>query len=127
MQLNKFTNNIDDPLHTNGFAAAAKRSGGMGASGPQSFNKRLHIERNRSNVNRYHDSMIANGHHRERQQLRSSASPFDRPVEHEPAAPTAMRGTPMRRPGGRLIADVVKPTPRQRFSEPTNRPYNPYQ
>ncbi|HEV7951777.1 MAG TPA: hypothetical protein VGO98_00155 [Candidatus Saccharimonadales bacterium] len=126
MQLNKFTNNIDDPIHTNAFAAVVKSSGGTGATGPHSFSRRLHIERNRQNVNRYHDSMIANGHHREREQHRFNTDPFNRTEGDGEDARDASRGAAVRRPGGRLISDIVRPVTRPKFSEPPTRGFNPY-
>lgn len=124
MNLNKFTNNIDDPLHTSVFAAAAKSSGGMGANGPQSFERRLHIERNRRNVNRYHDSMVANYHHRESDSRRISPS-VERP-DITPDQQTGRGGITPRRINGGLSPGVVTPTMRPRFTEPPTRGYNPY-
>ena len=125
MFLNRFTNNIEDPLHTNGFAAAAKKSGGVGSTGPQSFRQRLHIERNRQNVNRYHDSMIANNHHREKQYQRLNGDGSNR-VDSDASAQNDTDGMSTRRPVGRVMSDVIKPTVRPRFNEPPTRGYNPY-
>jgi hypothetical protein len=127
MNLNKFTNNLDDaPLHSSGYAEVSNNKQ-IGATSPQTFSQRLHIERNRQSVGRYHDSMIANGHHRNMHYQRAAVSPAPMRSE-QPEATTRpfTNSRTIRRPAGGLISDVVKPTMRQSFSEPPARGYNPY-
>lgn len=129
MSINKFTNNLDDAtLHSNGFAEASKSNLIGATSSPQSFNQRLHIERNRTSVGGYHHSMLANGHHRNSHYQRADvAAPSVRPSSTQVSATRTNTGSTFatRRPGG-LISDVTRPAPRQNFSEPPARGFNPY-
>lgn len=125
MFLNKFSNNLDDtPLHSSGYAEVA-RPNKIGSMSPQSFTQRLHIEKNRQSVGKYHHSMIASGHHRNTHYQRAITSTPARPdgQSADPRANTTSQST-YRRPG-RVMSDV-KPIARQGFSEPTGRSYNPY-
>ncbi len=125
MFLNKFTNNLDNaPLHSSGYAEVA-RPNKIGSMAPQSFNQRMHVERNRQAVGKYHHSLIANGHHRSGHYQRSYAMPARPGAESTDASATEPATSSYRRPE-RLIADV-KPVTRQSFNEPTGRGYNPYQ
>jgi hypothetical protein len=125
--LNKFNNNFEDtPLHSSGYAEIA-RPKKIGSMAPQSFNQRLHIEKNRQAVGKYHHSMIANGHHRHANYQRTMDVVAPRADAVQPSTPPAgvNRRSSYRAPN-RLIADI-KPVARQNFSEPTGRSYNPYQ
>lgn len=125
MFTNKFNNNLDDtPLHSSGYAEIA-RPKKIGAMSPQSFNQRLHVERNRQAVGTYHHSMIATGHHRNGHYQRMDITPAMRPNSGEVSAPRSRPDAPGFRSQNRLIADI-KPA-RQNFSEPPSRGYNPYQ
>ena len=128
MGINKFTNNLDDAtLHSNGFADASQSNSVGATSSPQSFAQRLHIERNRQSVGGYHHSMLANGHHRNSHYQRVDVmTGSSRPGSEVPAARTgAGNSFAPRRPGG-LISDVARPAPRQSFTEPPARGFNPY-
>ncbi|MDB5187226.1 MAG: hypothetical protein JWM07_698 [Candidatus Saccharibacteria bacterium] len=130
MSINKFTNDLDDAsLHSNGFADVSRPINPIGASvSPQSFNQRLHIERNRKSVGGYHHSMLANGHHRTLHFQRDAGIPVPtRPglSSEQPVDPRTNTGMPARRTGP-LISDVVKPTMRPSFREPPTRGFNPY-
>jgi hypothetical protein len=126
MNSDERTDNPDEiSLHSNRFAEAAKKSQ-LGVFSPQSFNQRLHIERNRQSVGRYHDSMLANGHHRSLHYQRgnvqvSPVRPGVDPTKH-PQADNRFG----QRPSGGLIADVTKPSSGPSFIEPSARGYNPY-
>ena len=127
MNINKFTNSLDDTsLHSSGFADVASSSQ-IGARKPQTFNQRLGIERNRQSIGRYHDSMLANGHHRNMNYQRlgttSSSSRTDSGSLGRPDS-TSRAG---QRPGSGLISDVSRPVMRPNFTEPPARGYNPYQ
>jgi hypothetical protein len=118
-------NSNEISLHSNGYAEAAKKSQ-LGVFSPQSFNQRLHIERNRQSVGRYHDSMLANGHHRNLHYQRANVEVS--PIRPE-VGPTKRPEADNRfgqRPSGGLISDVTKPSAGPSFIEPSARGYNPY-
>jgi hypothetical protein len=128
MNINRFANNIDQtPLHSSGYAEVARKNK-IGAYSPQTFNQRLHMERNRTSVGGYHHSMLANGHHRSGQYQRMdvTASPVRPGAEAVNPRGNQVDASAGRQPG-RLISDVTRPMPRQNFSEPQTRGYNPYQ
>jgi hypothetical protein len=125
--LNKFTNNLDDtPLHSNGYAEVAN-TGSFGVVTPQTFNQRIHIENNRTSVRKYRDSMIGHGHHRNSHYQRVDiANATSRPVVVNDSTIASQRNPTPRRAATRAIAAVAKVPPRQGFSEPSRREYNPY-
>lgn len=126
MNINRFVNNIDEtPLHSSGYAEVARKNK-IGAYSPQSFNQRLHVERNRSAVGGYHHSMLANGHHRNShyQRVDIFTTPT-RPNSDQPATRVDMSNAAISRQPGRVISDVIRPA-RQSFKEPPTRGYNPY-
>jgi hypothetical protein len=121
MKINKFANGIgstNELFHSNGVAQTNNAS--LGSMSPQSYQQRLRIERNRSEVNKYRDSHIA--------QNRRRITPLIRVQEPEtptPTSPQAMRSTPLSRtysPGSRPMAQI----PHLTFREPPPRSYNPY-
>lgn len=125
MNINKFTNDIDNPFHSNGYAQAA-RGNEIGSTSPQSFNQRLHIEKNRTAVRKYRDSMLVHGHHREKHNFRMNALQRPDSSNVESAAPHAAARVQPLRSSRPLISDVITPATRPRFSEPPTRSYNPY-
>ncbi|MDB5168482.1 MAG: hypothetical protein JWO55_740 [Candidatus Saccharibacteria bacterium] len=126
MDSDKRTDGTNDiSLHSSGYAEAAKKSQ-MNVFSPQSFNQRLHIERNRQSVGRYHDSMLANGHHRNLHYQRANLEALPiRPEVNSTQRPDVEDRFSRRSVGG-LISDVVKPANRPNFIEPSVRGYNPY-
>ena len=132
MNINHFTDGIDNPpFHSNGYAKAANGND-IGAASSQSFTQRLHVERNRRHVRKYHNSMIANGHHRHSQFHRIDV------VNNAPERPeqpgvssrsTSIQGkSPLsgRSGVGRSISGFTRPVNRPSFSEPSTRGFNPY-
>lgn len=63
MDIHKFVNlnQSGSSFHTSGYAEVA-HGNAMGATSAESFQRRRHLERNRTSVRRYGDSMIAGGH-----------------------------------------------------------------
>jgi hypothetical protein len=117
MSLNKFTNNLDStPLHSSGYAEVAA-GGSMGSVSSQSFAQRRQIERNRRAIGGYHTSRVATAHHRSLQYSSMDVA------QQRPE--TAADDT---RPGYGAMRSLPRPavSPRQRFTEPPARSYNPY-
>jgi len=119
MSLNKFTNNLDNtPLHSSGYAEVAA-GGSMGSVSSQSFAQRRQIERNRRAIGGYHTSRVATAHHR--------SLPYSTSDISQQRTETGADGLP--RPGYSAPRPLARPQvsqPRQRFSEPPARSYNPY-
>lgn len=129
IMINKFTNNLDDDsLHSNGFAEVSANSSISGR--PQTFNERMHIEKNRSTIRRYHESTMGRGHHH--------SNPYAR-VDLRPAGSSAEPNTPQQQSGATrpvrgqrpvrsngLISDIKPMSSPSRFSEPPTRGFNPY-
>jgi len=117
MSLNKFTNNLDNtPLHSSGYAEVAA-GGSMGSVSSQSFAQRRQIERNRRAIGGYHTSRVATAHHRSLQYSGTDIS--------QQRAEAAVDDV---RPSYGAIRSIARPevAPRQRFTEPPARTYNPY-
>jgi hypothetical protein len=113
MGINKFANLSDDKpvFHSTGYADAAHGTN-IGSSSVQSFAERHHMERNRSSVGRYRDSMVAGGPGQIERESQITAS-------SSPGRSRLQVGT--RGPGSN-ISPVARPT----FAEPPTRKYNPY-
>jgi hypothetical protein len=114
MGINKFANLPDDKpfFHSTGYADAAHGTN-IGSSSVQSFADRHHMERNRSSIGRYRDSMVAGG---PGQQEKESQV-----VGNRPYGRNRLQVGPRQNPGS-----VAPIGPRQSFVEPPTRKYNPY-
>ncbi len=102
-----FTNKVNKPFHSSGYAEVASGSS-IGTTSSQSFRQRYQVDRNRQYISRYHASHLANA-----------------PM----LPPKASDGTqlPGERRGYAPSRPIAVPPPRtQRFQEPPNRGYNPY-
>jgi hypothetical protein len=113
MGINKFANLSDDKpfFHSSGYAEAAHGTN-LGSTSTQSFAERHYMERNRSSVGRYRDSMVAGGpgQQEKESQISDSRLPGRSRLQVQPRN-SRLDATP-----------VVRPT----FVEPPARKYNPY-
>lgn len=108
-------NDSKKPFHTSGYAEAAY-GGSMGATSSQSYQARSAIDNNRQNVGKYHESSVA--HNLKGRALGNNAG---RPTSlNKRYVPPAER---QRLLGGQSSPVVA---PRERFSEPTGRNFNPF-
>jgi len=114
MGINKFANLPEDKpfFHSTGYAEAAHGTN-LGSTSSQSFAGRRHMERNRSSIGRYRDSMVAGG---PGEQEKESQVTGDRPQGRN-------RLQVLSRQNQRGITPTVA---RQSFVEPPARKYNPY-
>ena len=107
MDINKFVNPNEDRsmFHTSGYAEVA-HGRSLGATSAESFQQRRHLERNRTSVRRYGDSMIAGGH------MRNASR---RQFTQTPRQITPVRTTSLN----------ISNRPNN-FSNPSGRGYNPF-
>ena len=109
--------NNKKPFHTSGYAEAAYGES-MGATSSQSYRERSAIDNNRQNVGKYHESSIA--HNLKGRTLGANQGRHPR-VAGDRTMPAAGRS---RQFGGQ--SPLQPPAPRERFSEPPGRGYNPF-
>ena len=73
MSINRFVHDSNEkPFHSSGYAEAAN-GGSLGSTSHQSFEQRMRIEKNRSTIRQYRDSLVArehDKHHRDRKKDR---------------------------------------------------------
>lgn len=114
MGINKFANTPDERpfFHTSGYATAAHGTN-LGATSSQSFTDRRHMERNRSSIGRYHDSIVAGAPTQPDKESQTAISP--------PHDRSRLQVRSRQNP-----ANGVSSAPRQSFTEPPVRKYNPY-
>jgi hypothetical protein len=113
MGINKFANQPDDKpfFHSTGYADAAHGTN-LGSTSSQSFADRHHMERNRSSVGRYRDSMVAGGPGQQERESQITDNP--------------MPGRSRLKVQSRNPRSGVPPVARPTFIEPPVRKYNPY-
>lgn len=103
------------PFHSSGYAEVAHGES-IGSTSSQSFEARSAIDNNRQTVGKYHDSSIAHN-------LKGRA--LGRNVGRNPALGNRyVAPAERRRQFGSQAAEPS--TPRERFSEPTGRGFNPF-
>lgn len=128
MNLNKFSPDFEEtPLHSSDLAKSVY-GGSMGATTPQTFSQRRHIEGNRQQVRRYHDSLVVHGHHRNPEYHRLNTQNLQsRQPDISKTDKTTADPNGTRRLGNRQVANVIKPMEPRNFAEPSRRNYNPFQ
>jgi hypothetical protein len=113
MGINKFANLPEDkPFHSSGYAEAAHGTN-IGSTSTQSFADRHYIERNRSSVGKYRDSMVAGGPgQQEKESQVASSQQYGRDRLQVRSRPNRAGNAPQ----------TIRPS----FVEPPARKYNPY-
>jgi hypothetical protein len=114
MGINKFANLPEDKpfFHSTGYAEAAHGTN-LGSTSTQSFADRHYMERNRSSVGRYRDSMVAGGPgQQEKESQATSNQRYGRDRLQVGSRPDQAGGVPQ----------AARPS----FVEPPARKYNPY-
>jgi hypothetical protein len=107
-------NDTDDkkPFHSSGYAEIA-HGNSIGATSSQSYQERSRIDNNRQTVGKYHHSFVARNLRGRVQGAARVALPTNR---HTPPAERQQR----------LGGQSSPLPPRERFSEPQSRTYNPF-
>ena len=121
MSINKFVHNNDEkPFHSSGYAEAA-HGDKIGSTTHQTFEQRMRIEKNRSTIRQYRDSLVArerDAHHRHRKKDKFHR---EAPILNTRQAANAGEQNIT------SIPDTGAGAPnRQAFREPPTRGYNPY-
>ena len=121
MSINRFVHDSNEkPFHSSGYAEAAN-GGSLGSTSHQSFEQRMRIEKNRSTIRQYRDSLVArehDKHHRDRKKDRfHRESPEFNTRQAANAGEQNLSSGPDVGAGG---------SNRQAFREPPTRGYNPY-
>jgi hypothetical protein len=107
-------NDAKKPFHSSGYAEIA-HGNSIGSTSSQSFQERSIIDNNRQRVGKYHHSFVArnlNG--------RSPSGNTDR------VTPVVGRYIPLASRQRQLGSQPSTLPPRERFSEPQGRTYNPF-
>ena len=110
-----FNFNDKKPFHSSGYAEVA-HGGSIGATSSQSFQERSQIDNNRQVIGKYHESAVARN-------LKSRASGYDAGRRATPSKRYVLVAERRRMPGGQSASPAA---PRERFSEPQGRTYNPF-
>lgn len=111
--------NFDDsddkkPFHSSGYAEVA-HGDSIGATSAQSFQERSRIDNNRQTVGKYHHSSVARN-----LKGRALGNNIGRGI------PAVKRYVPPAERQRQFGAQASPVTPRERFSEPQGRTYNPF-
>ena len=103
-----------DPFHSSGIRQEAGHKG-IGATSPETFSARRHIDNNRNHVNSYRHATV---HHGPSADMKSRNSPFSRTNRQAMDVFSRTSGA------GGSARTIGAPKPS--FKEPTTRRYNPY-
>lgn len=114
MNNNRFSHNrILTPFHSSGYAQVSQGNT-IGSTNAQSYGQRVHIEKNRTSVGGYRESLVGQNY------IRSGADSSGSTRQTPPSYPQRGLTAPTRSFAGRSIQP-----PRTSFREPPTR-YNPY-